>query len=120
MVPYVDPIPSVIRFLTVPFAEELHIYGNMFPNTVQLPALLIRQAGGNNSFRLQFISRANDDITAMSNLIMAMNYFEQYGYQMQGIRAEWISRESNPIPSVDTDSGKPEAWCYINVEAMEA
>jgi hypothetical protein len=120
MIAFVDPIPSAVQFLHAAFSEEINIYGNTFPSTIVLPALLIRQAGGNDGYRLQFLSRANDDITSMMNLIKVINYFEQYGNQMPGIRVKWISRESNPIPSMDTDSGKPEAWCYMNIEALEA
>lgn len=120
MIKYVDPIPPILRLLSANFSKRFTIYGNTFPNTVRLPALLVRTAGGNNVYRVQLLSRANDDITAMSNLIDAMNYLEQYGQHMTGIRVQWVSRESNPIPSVDTDSGKPEAWCYINIEALEA
>lgn len=120
MIQYVDPIPPAIRLLNRAFQGRVYIYGNMFPSTVRLPAVLIKQAGGNGSYRLQLLSRANDDITAMQNLINCMNYIEQYGQSMTGIRVKWVSRESNPIPSIDTDSGKPEAWCYMNVEALEA
>jgi hypothetical protein len=31
----------------------------------------------------------------------------------------WASRESNPIPDVDTDTQKPEVWCYIALEHLE-
>lgn len=120
MIKYVDPIPAAIRLVSPAFKGRFTIYGNTFPATVKLPALLIRTAGGSNVYRLQLLSRANDDITAMQNLIDAMNYLEQYGQHMTGIRVQWVSRESNPIPSVDTDSGKPEAWCYMSVEAIEA
>lgn len=119
MIKYVDPIPPTIRLLNPVFSNRFTIYGNTFPSTVRLPAVLVRTAGGNGSYRLQLLSRANDDITAMKNLIDCMNYLQQYGQNMTGIRVKWVSRESNPIPSVDTDSGKPEAWCYMNVEAIE-
>lgn len=120
MVNYVDPIPPIISLLNVRYKNKLTIYGNTFPSTARLPALLVRTAGGNGSYRIQFLSRANDDITAMKNLIEVTNYFESYGQYTAGIRVTWVARESNPIPSVDTDSGKPEAWCYMLVEAVEA
>lgn len=119
MIRYVDPIPSAIRLLSSAFQGRFNIYGNTFPSTFRLPAVLLKTAGGNGSYRVQILSRANDDITAMTNLIEVMNYLVAYGQHMTGIRVKWVERESNPIPSVDTDSGKPEAWCYLNIEAME-
>jgi hypothetical protein len=119
MIRYVDPVPPAIRLLKAHFDSRLRIYGNTFPSNIALPALLVKQAGGTDYYRLQLLSRANDDITAMTFLIEAMNYLLMYGQFMTGIRVKWVSRESNPIPSVDTDSGKPEAWCYLNIEAME-
>lgn len=120
MINYVDPVPPVIRLLNAAFSNRFSIYGNTFPSTVRLPALLVKTAGGLGSYRIQLLSRANDDLTAMRNLIDAMNYMVRHGQNMTGIRVQWVSIDSNPIPSVDTDSGKPEAWCYINVEALEA
>lgn len=120
MINYVDPIPPIIRLLNKPFQNRLTIYGNTFPlSNIRLPAVLVKTAGGSGSYRIQLLSRANDDITAMKNLIDVMNFFERNGQNMTGIRVKWVGRESNPIPSVDTDSGKPEAWCYMTVEAME-
>ncbi|MEH7114507.1 hypothetical protein V7124_19400 [Neobacillus niacini] len=120
MVQYVDPIPPIISLLKVRFGSRVNIYGNTFPSMLRLPALLVKTAGGNGAYRIQLLCRANDDITAMSTLVDVMNYFEAYGQYMPGIRVQWVERESNPIPSTDTDSGKPEAWCYMNLEALEA
>lgn len=118
MIDYVDPIPPVIALLNVEFDDRVNIYGNTLPSNIPLPALLVKQAGGNGYIRLQFLARARDDITAMDTLIEVMNYFERYGHLMQGIRVKWVERESNPIPSIDDDSGLPEAWCYMSLETI--
>lgn len=119
MIKYVDPIPYLVTFVKAKFRNELTVYGNTFPNTFRLPSLLIRTVGGTDAYRIQLLSRANDDITAMQNLINVMNFLEQFGQYMPGIQVKWVERESLPIPSVDTDSGKPEAWCYMRMEALE-
>jgi len=117
MISYVDPIPPVRRLLVGMLTEK--VYGNTFPLNVALPAVLVRSVGGLGYTRLQLLVRANDDITAMQTLIRAMNVILQDAalIELEGV---WAERESNPISSTDEDTGKPEAWCYIRLEHIEA
>lgn len=117
MIDYVDPIPPVRKFLSNLIPER--VYGNTFPSTVALPAVLVRNMGGTDYTRLQLLVRANDDITAMQTLIRAMNSLERYGSQIQGLRVIWIEREAAPISDTDEDTHKPEAWCYMRMEHLE-
>lgn len=118
MIDYVDPIPSVVQLLNAYF-NDFNIYGNSFPPNISLPSILVKSAGGNDYIRLMILVRSRTDITAMSTLIDVMNYLERYGQHMQGIRVKWVEREQNPVPQTDQDSGLPEAWCYMRVEALE-
>lgn len=118
MIDYVDPIPPVIRVLK-PFFS-VRIYGNQFPSSVSLPAILIRNAGGNDYTRLQLLVRGNSDIEVMQLLIEAMNTLQRNAAYIQGLSGVWIERESNPLPDTDEDTGKPEAWCYMRMEHLEA
>jgi len=120
MIDYKDPIPPVIRLLTPAFEGRFSIYGNRFPDHVGSPAVLIRTVGGTDYYRLQLLARAESDITAMETLIDVMNYLERYGNNVDGIQTLWCERESNPIPDTDEDTGKPQAWCYMRLESMEA
>ncbi|MED4284338.1 hypothetical protein P4679_20665 [Priestia megaterium] len=56
----------------------------------------------------------------MSKLINCVNLLEAQSASIQGLRVEWCEREGNPIPSRDEDTDKPEAWCYMRLEHLEA
>ncbi|MED0739020.1 hypothetical protein [Aneurinibacillus thermoaerophilus] len=56
----------------------------------------------------------------MQGLIQAMNTLTRAAGQIQGLRVQWCEPESNPILTTDTDTGKPEAWCYMRLEHIEA
>jgi hypothetical protein len=115
---YVDPIPPIIRFMK-PYLPY-RIYGNRFASNPELPSLLVRSMGGTDYYRIQLVCRSDSDISAMSGLIQAMNLLERDAQYIQGLRVLWAERESNPIHDIDSDTGKPEAWCYIRLEAMES
>ena len=117
MIDYVDPIPPVVSFLNR--VMGFRVYGNTMPSNPVLPSLVVRSAGGNGYTRLQLIVRANDDVTAMATLIRSMNELERNGAEIN-LAGCWIERESNPLPSVDNDTGKPEAWAYMRMEHLEA
>lgn len=115
---YVDPIPPIIRFMK-PYLPY-RVYGNRFSTDIKLPSLLVRSMGGTDGYRIQLICRADTDISAMSGLVQAMNLLESDAQYIQGLRVLWAERESNPIHDIDNDTRKPEAWCYIRLEAMES
>lgn len=118
MLPYKDTLPAITTFLNNNL--DVDVYGNMFPPNVELPAVLVKPAGGTDFTRLQFLARADDDIQAMEILIEAMNMFEQHGAErLNGLMALWISREMAPISSIDGDTNKPEAWVYMRLEHYE-
>lgn len=119
MIEYVDPVPPVVQFLSARIST-MKVYGNTFPQSPVLPALLVRSAGGNGYTRLQLICRASRDYEAMQGLIQAMNTLTRAAGQIQGLRVQWCEPESNPILTTDTDTGKPEAWCYMRLEHIEA
>lgn len=118
LIDYVDPIPPVIQF----FSNRLDfdVYGNSFGTNPELPALLVRNAGGTDFTRIQLICRAEKDHEAMSSLIHAMNLLERNASDIEGIHVVWCEREANPIPDTNIDSNKPEAWCYMRLEHLEA
>lgn len=118
MIDYVDPVPPVRRLLDSLMDER--VYGDLFPTDVKLPAVLVRNTGGNGYTRIQLWVRASDDIQAMGILIRAMNLLERYAASISGLRVLWAEKESNPIPDRDADTGIPEAWCYMRLEHIEA
>lgn len=117
MIEYVDPIPPVRQMLDFHYEEK--VYGNTFPSNVTLPAILVRNTGGNGYTRLQLLVRDNSDIAAMTLLIDVMNTLQRNADRIN-LRGVWIERESNPIHAEDEDTGKPEAWCYMRMEHLEA
>ena len=117
MVPYVDPIPAIRKLLVGMMTEK--VYGNTFPANVALPAVLIRSVGGLGYTRLQLLVRANDDITSMQTLIRAMNIILKDA-ALINLEGVWAEMETNPISSTDEDTGKPESWCFIRLEHIEA
>ncbi len=119
MIDYVDPIPPILKFYNL-WLPDIKVAGNSFYPNITLPALLVKSAGGIGYSRIQLVARADDDISAMQTLIKAMNLMERYASNINGLRVVWCSRESNPIPSVDSDTNKPEAWCYMKLEHLEA
>jgi hypothetical protein len=118
MIQYVDPVPPVRKLLDALMEER--VYGNQFPQNVGLPAVLVRNTGGNGYTRIQLWVRANDDIQAMNILIRAMNLLERNAASIRGLSVLWAERESVPIPDRADDTGKPEAWCYVRLEHLEA
>lgn len=117
MIDYVDPIPPILRFYSA--LLDAPVEGNTFSSS-SVPALLVRNAGGNGFTRVQLIYRAEKDYEAMGGLIHAMNLLERNAAIIEGLRVSWCEREANPIPSVDDDTGKPEAWCYMRLEHLES
>ena len=119
MIDYVDPIPPLIALFK---AGEFKVYGNTFPTNMSSTetALLVRVMGGTDYHRIQLLTRSTSDISAMYELIEASNFLIQNVSRIQGLRATWAERESNPIHSTDQDTGRPEAWCYMRVESLEA
>lgn len=118
MVAYLDPVPAVVRF----FADrmpDVNIYGNRFPESVGLPALLVKAAGGTDYSRIQLLYRAGTDYDAMQGVISAMNMLTHGAAGIRALRGAWAEPESKPIPDQD-DTGKPEAWCYMRLEHFEA
>jgi hypothetical protein len=117
MIDYKDPIPPLFQFLDA--RVDVHVYGNQWINPT-LPALLVKNAGGNGYTRVQLLARSETDYEAMSVLIQAMNLLERYASSISGLQVVWCEKESNPIPSQDVDTGKAEAWCYMRLEHLEA
>ena len=115
---YIDTIPSVVKFLKNLVGTR--VYGNRFPANAELPSLMVRSAGGTDFTRLQLIARANSDSEAMSLVIKAINQLETNASYLTDIRVLWIERESVPVPDMDDDTGKPEAWGYLRLEHLEA
>jgi len=120
MIDYVDVIPPVRKLLAS--LLDVKVYGNTWPTNINttLPGVLVRTTGGNDYTRIQLVARANDDITAMQNVIKAMNALERYAADIQGLKILWLEREANPVSTPDVDTGKPEAWCFMRMEHMEA
>lgn len=114
---YVDVIPPLIKLIKNFF--DFRIYGNMFPPDAVLPSVMIRTAGGNGYTRLQIIARAHTAQEAMNNLIAFMNQLESLS-SIPGVQTIWIEREQNPMPDMDEDTQKPEAWVYMRLEHLEA
>ncbi|MBO0962342.1 hypothetical protein J1P26_21805 [Neobacillus sp. MM2021_6] len=117
MIDYKDPIPPVINFFSL---RGVNVFGNTFPTNAKLPALLVRNSGGTDYTRIQLIYRADKDYEAMGGLIGAMNLLERYASSIAGLQVVWCEREANPMPDVDQDTQKPEAWCYMRLEHLEA
>lgn len=118
MINYVDPIPPLIKLAKNYI--NVRVYGNILPPNPTLPCLLIRNAGGTDFTRIQLLARSTSDIESMKVLISAMNTLIRNAAYIQGLRVIDIQKESNPIPSVDDDTGKPEAWCYLRMEHFES
>jgi hypothetical protein len=118
MIDYVDPIPPVLNLLAS--ISDINVFGNTFSKSPKLPALLVRNAGGTDYTRIQLICRADQDYEAMNGLISAMNMLERYASNLIGLQVVWCERETNPIPDIDQDTKKPEAWCYMRLEHLEA
>lgn len=121
MIEYVDVIPPVRKLLSS-LMGEVKVYGNTWPTNINnvLPGVLVRTTGGNDYTRIQLVARANDDITATQTVIKAMNLLEKNAAYITGLRGVWIEREANPVSTPDLDSGKPESWCFMRMEHLEA
>lgn len=119
MIDFKDPLPPVLALLE---AAEFNVYGNAFPANMppEETALLVKPMGGRGFHRLQFLARSTSDISAMYELIEALNFFERNAGNMTGLRGTWAERESNPVHSVDADTKRPEAWAYVRLEALES
>lgn len=119
MIDYLDPIPPIVQF----FADrmpDVNVFGNRFPVSVALPALLVKGAGGTDYSRIQLLYRAGTDFDAMQGVISAMNMLERSAAGIRALRGAWCQPETKPIPDVDGDTGKPEAWTYMRFEHFEA
>lgn len=121
MIEYVDVIPPVRKLLSS-LMGDIKVYGNTWPTNINtiLPGVLVRTTGGNDYTRIQLVARANDDITATQVVIKAMNLLERNAAYITGLRGVWIEREANPVSTPDADTGKPEAWCFMRMEHLEA
>ncbi|MFD1423425.1 hypothetical protein ACFQ4J_06670 [Laceyella tengchongensis] len=118
MIDYIDVIPSLVQFLKGRL--DIDVYGNTFPESFMLPALVVKSAGGTDFTRLQLLVRAGKDHEAMQVLINVINLLERYANQIKGIRVIWCVRETNPVPSIDPDNNVAQSWCYMRLEHLEA
>lgn len=118
MIYYVDPVPPLINLLKP--SIQARVYGNTIPASAPLPCVLIKNAGGSDYTRIQLLARAATDIEAMKFLILSMNILIQNAAYIRGLRVFDIQKEINPINSIDEDTGKPEAWCYLRMEHLES
>jgi hypothetical protein len=82
--------------------------------------MLIKNSGGVDYTRLQLLCRADGASEAMSRLIVSMNILTQYAANIDGLRVQWCEKESAPVPDIDEDTGKPEAWCYMALYHLES
>ena len=117
MIDYVDPVVPVIQFLTPLYSER--VYGNTIPSNAELPAILIRNAGGSDYTRLQVLVRGRSDIESMYLCIDVMNTLIRNGRSIN-LRGAWIEKETSPISSVDQDTNRPESWGYLRIDHIEA
>ncbi|MFI8709943.1 hypothetical protein ACIGHG_23525 [Bacillus sp. NPDC077411] len=118
MIDYIDPIPHVVRFFKI---FGVTCYGNSFPINVKYPCICVKSAGGRGFTRLQVTSRSEkDDIEAMQVLINAINILERHTSSITGLKVQWCEKEGTPTPSFDTEANKPQAWCYMRLEHLEA
>jgi hypothetical protein len=118
MIEYQDPVIPLVQFFKR-YLPEIHVYGNML-NEPRYPALMVRVAGGIGFSRIQLLVRAEKDYEAMQYLIQAMNKLQKDASVITSLPGSWCEKEGNPIPSVDTDTGKPEAWVYLRLEHLGA
>lgn len=118
MIDYIDPIPPIVGFFISRL--DVNVYGNAIPYDAPLPCLLVKNAGGTDYTRVQLLCRAGQDFEATSQLIEAMNLLQRYASTIEGLQVVWCERETAPIPDSDADTGKPEAWCYMRLEHLEA
>ena len=119
MIDYVDPVPPVLKFFSL-YMPDVPSYGISIPATAKLPVLLVRNAGGSNYTRLQLLARADSPVQATQVLIRAMNTLERYAGNIQGLAVTWCQHESSPITDTDEDTNKPESWCYMKLDNLEA
>lgn len=119
MIDYVDPIPPVLNFFKV-YMPDIKFYGNTIPVGVTLPVVAIKNAGGSNYTRLQLLARADSVVQATQVLIRAMNTLERCAGNIQGLDVTWCQHETAPLPDMDDDTGKPESWCYMKLDNIEA
>ncbi|MDA4083847.1 hypothetical protein [Bacillus cereus] len=118
MINYIDPIPHIVHFFKI---FDVTCYGNTFPKNAKYPSICVKIAGGKGFTRLQVTSRSEkDDIEAMNVLINAINILECHTASIRGIQVQWCEKEGNPTSLFDTEANKPQAWCYMRLEHLEA
>ncbi|MGM0215067.1 hypothetical protein [Enterococcus sp. AZ109] len=114
---YVDASSNIRNYLKAAFSDEFKAFRTWkIEAGAPLPCLLVKTIGKST---IQLIVRSKDDVEALVKCTEVGNYLKRNFADIEGVNVFDIDFQMPPIPNVDEDSGKDEAWCYMNINYFE-
>lgn len=115
---YVDASGSVMQFLEAAFSDDFRSFRSWkIEAKAMLPCLLVKTIGKGS---IQLLVRADDDIEALEKCTEVGNYLKRNFADIDEVNIFDIDFQMPPIPNVDDETGKNEAWCYMRISYFES
>lgn len=114
---FIDPAMPVLSYLERSFSDKAKSFRAFKTEAgAPLPSVRVKTVG---SSTLQLIVRADDDIEAFTLCTEFANYLKRNGNQIDGINIFDLRLQTPIYPSIDEDTKKDEAWCYLSINYFE-
>lgn len=113
---FTDATLPIMKYLSG-FEEFKSVRAYKIYSSDPLPCLMVKQTGNTT---IQLLVRADSDIEALDLLQMVGNDLKRNFASVDGINILDIDFQSTPLPDIDEDTQKYEAWCYMNIKYFES
>ena len=114
---FIDPTMPIIGYLERSFGDQAKSFRSFKAEAgAPLPCVRVKTVGAST---VQLIVRADEDVEAFELCTEIANYLKRNGHQIDGINIFDISLQTPIYPSVDEDTHKDEAWCYLSINYFE-
>ncbi|MFC0275586.1 hypothetical protein ACFFH2_02570 [Enterococcus devriesei] len=115
---YVDASGSIREFLKAAFFDDFKSFRTWkIEAQTPLPCLLVKTIGKST---IQLLVRSESDIEALEKCTEVGNYLKRNFSDVSDVNIFDADFQMPPIPTHDDDSGKEEAWCYMQVIYFES
>lgn len=115
---FVDASSSIRKYLKAAFFDDFKSFRTWkIEAAAPLPCLLIKTIGKNT---IQLLVRSESDIEALDKCTTVGNYLKRNFSGVSGVNIFDMDFQMPPIPNVDEETGKNEAWCYMQIDYFES
>ena len=114
---YVDASISIRKFIKAAFEDDFKSFRvSKIEAGAELPCLLVKTICKGS---LQLLVRSENDIEALTKCTEVGNYLKRNFADIASVNVFDIDFQMPPIPDIDDQSKKNEAWCYMRISYFE-